>query len=224
MKVIFLDVDGVLNSEKDLLEAKGKSELFDRPLILLKELVESTKAKIVVSSTWRIGCSKSGRNSWYGEEIFKTLTDRLAEYQMEVYDITPVINKPGVQRGDEIRAWLENAKEEIDAFVILDDDADMCEFTGTNLVQTSMKTGLLEYHVEIAKSILNGENITHDVVLDAVRKVWDKLPGLMPLEEQSTMSETDLQICRKKNDLKKLYLQLSLMVVRMQAMNLTGIQ
>lgn len=178
MKVIFLDVDGVLNSEKDLLEAKGKSELFDRPLALLKELVESTKAKIVVSSTWRIGCSKSGRNSWYGEEIFKTLTDRLAEYQMEVYDITPVINKPGVQRGDEIRAWLENAKEEIDAFVILDDDADMCEFTGTNLVQTSMKTGLLEYHVEIAKSILNDENITHDVVLDAVRKVWDKLPEL----------------------------------------------
>lgn len=178
MKVIFLDVDGVLNSEKDLLEAKGKSELFDRPLILLKELVESTKAKIVVSSTWRIGCSKSGRNSWYGEGIFKTLTDRLAEYQMEVYDITPVINKPGVQRGDEIRAWLENAKEEIDAFVILDDDADMCEFTGTNLVQTSMKTGLLEYHVEIAKSILNGENITHDVVIDAVRKVWDKLPEL----------------------------------------------
>lgn len=97
---------------------------------------------------------------------------------MEVYDITPVINKPGVQRGDEIRAWLENAKEEIDAFVILDDDADMCEFTGTNLVQTSMKTGLLEYHVEIAKSILNGENITHDVVLNAVRKVWDKLPEL----------------------------------------------
>ena len=165
MKVIFIDVDGVLNSEKDL-------------LALLKELVESTKAKIVVSSTWRIGCSKSGRNSWYGEGIFKTLTDRLAEYQMEVYDITPVINKPGVQRGDEIRAWLENAKEEIDAFVILDDDADMCEFTGTNLVQTSMKTGLLEYHVEIAKSILNGENITHDVVLDAVRKVWDKLPEL----------------------------------------------
>ena len=179
MKVIFLDVDGVLNSEKDLLEAKEKSELFDRPLALLKELVESTKAKIVVSSTWRIGCSKSGRNSWYGEGIFKTLTDRLAEYQMEVYDITPVIiDKPGVQRGDEIRAWLENAKEEIDAFVILDDDADMCEFTGTNLVQTSMKTGLLEYHVEIAKSILNGENITHDVVLDAVRKVWDKLPEL----------------------------------------------
>ncbi len=47
MKVIFLDVDGVLNSEKDLLEAKGKSELFDRPLALLKELVESTKSMII---------------------------------------------------------------------------------------------------------------------------------------------------------------------------------
>ena len=31
MKVIFLDVDGVLNSEKDLFEAKGKKELNDRP-------------------------------------------------------------------------------------------------------------------------------------------------------------------------------------------------
>ncbi len=178
MKVIFLDIDGVLNSEKDLLESKGDSEIFDRPLALLKELVESTKAKIVISSTWRIGYSKSGRNSWYGEEIFKTLTDRLREYQMEVYDITPVINKPGVQRGDEIRLWLENTKEDIESFVILDDDADMCEFTGTNLVQTSMKTGLLEYHTEIAKSILNDENITQEIVLEAIRKVWSKSPEL----------------------------------------------
>ena len=178
MKVIFLDIDGVLNSENDLLKADGESEIFDRPLKLLKELVDTTKAKIVISSTWRIGCAKSGRESYYGQVLFKTLTDRLAEYHMEVYDITPVINKPGVKRGDEIRAWLENTTDNVESFVILDDDNDMCEFTGTNLVQTSMKTGLLEYHIEIAKSMLGDKSVTHDDILAAIKKLWDELPEL----------------------------------------------
>ena len=62
MKVIFLDVDGVLNSEDDLRVFREKNnitetilyaEVEDRPLKLLKELVEKSGAKIVVSSSWR---------------------------------------------------------------------------------------------------------------------------------------------------------------------------
>lgn len=43
----------------------------------------------------------------------------------------------------------------------------MCDLQERILYRLPWKTGLLEYHVEIAKSILDGENITHDVVLDA---------------------------------------------------------
>lgn len=136
MKVIFLDVDGVLNSEKDLLSTDGDSEIFDRPLELLKRLVDSTKANIIISSSWRIGCAKSGKKSYYEEELFKILEKRLSDYQMKIFDITPVINKPNIKRGDEIREWLRNTKYRIESFVILDDENDMCEFTSTNLVQT----------------------------------------------------------------------------------------
>lgn len=45
MKVIFLDVDGVLNSEKDLLNAKGDSEIFDRPLKTFKTFSRFDQSK-----------------------------------------------------------------------------------------------------------------------------------------------------------------------------------
>lgn len=179
MKVIFLDVDGVLNSEKDLLNAKGDSEIFDRPLKLLKHLVDSTKAKIVISSTWRIGCTRSGRTSFYGEELYKTLEKRLADYQLEIFDITPVIVKPNIKRGDEIREWLKEAKNkyQIESFVILDDESDMCEFTSTHLVQTSMETGLTENHILIAENILNtNEQSVREKIEHHLFKIWDKRP------------------------------------------------
>ena len=66
MKVIFLDIDGVLNS----LDCKEKIEgyLFveDKKIALLKELIDATGAKIVLSSTWRRG--------WYCKEYIEKPT------------------------------------------------------------------------------------------------------------------------------------------------------
>lgn len=184
MKVIFLDVDGVLNSENDLLELPKEEtvnpgrEIFDRPLALLKELVDATNAKIVISSSWRVGCAKCGRESFYGKELYEMLKKRLADFDMAAIDVTPVINKPTVKRGDEIRKWLNTTEYDIESFVILDDESDMCEYTSTNLVQTSMETGLQEEHVEIAKAILNAVDVTQDDVIEALRKTWQKCPEL----------------------------------------------
>lgn len=177
MKIIFLDVDGVLNSEKDLLNNSGDSEIFDRPLNLLKKLVDSTNAKIVISSSWRIGCVRSGKESFYGEQLFSVLEKRLSDVDLKVFDITPIINEPFVKRGDEIRKWLNDTKYDVENFVILDDENDMCEFTSTNLVQTSMETGLTEEHLVIAENILNTNDCSsRDSFMSHLMKIWDKRP------------------------------------------------
>ena len=60
MKVIFLDIDGVLNSDaykkKQLYNSSEgiESEIDPATLILLKKAVDTTGAKLVLSSSWRI--------------------------------------------------------------------------------------------------------------------------------------------------------------------------
>lgn len=162
MKVIFLDVDGVLNSEDDLMVYREKNGIIgcilydaveDRPLKLLKELVDKSGAKIVLSSTWRYGHARMKDKDIFGGRLYKKIVDRLKDYDMEIYDVTPILS--GKKRGDEIRDWLQNSKDEIEYFVILDDDVDMCEFAETNLVQTTYKTGLTQEHVDKALEILH---------------------------------------------------------------------
>lgn len=147
MKVIFLDVDGVLNSESDLIAYRQKNnidgcifygEVEVRPLRLLKEIVDNTNAKIVVTSSWRIGCKRKDGHIVGGKQYTK-LTNRLKEYGLDIYDITPCLRD--MDRGDEIREWLSN--NPVDNFIILDDDTDMCEFLHTDhFIKTTYKYGL----------------------------------------------------------------------------------
>lgn len=142
MKVIFLDVDGVLNSARDRFSTELVSEYhFD----FLKELVDATGAKIVLSSSWRIGFNAMRQPE-------RNLLAKLESRGLEVYDFTPIMTGT---RGDEIREWLTT--HPVDSFVILDDEADMEEFRETNLVQTDMNVGLQESDIPKAIKILGGE-------------------------------------------------------------------
>lgn len=142
MKVIFLDVDGVLNSSRDDFSIRLVSEYhFD----FLKELVDATDAKIVLSSSWRIGFNSMRRSN-------QNLIAKLASRGLEIYDFTPIMTG---SRGDEIREWLTT--HPVDSFVILDDEDDMEEFTSTNLVKTDVEVGLQESDVQRAIKILKGE-------------------------------------------------------------------
>lgn len=159
MKVIFLDVDGVLNSLEDLKIYREKNNIKgsvlydvveDRPLKLLKEIVEKTNAKIVVSSSWRIDYIRNGAEC---RGIYRKLKDRLLDYGMKIYDITP-IHGIECQRGDEIREWL--FENEVENFIILDDNSDMCEYENTrHFIRTTWKHGLTEELKDRAIEILN---------------------------------------------------------------------
>ena len=155
-------MDGVLNSEDDLMIYREKNnitgcilydEVEDRPLKLLKEIIDKTSAKIVVSSSWRIGYCRSGKESIFGGRLYSKLKKRLKDYDMFIYDITPSLNS-GAQRGDEIRKWL--SKNPTDNFIILDDGSDMCEYIDTeHFIHTTYKHGLTEGLKNKAISILN---------------------------------------------------------------------
>ena len=126
MKVIFLDVDGVLNSAQDGYSIRLKT---DSHLKILQYIVKETGAKIVLSSSWRIGFTPASKN----------LLARFKEYGLEIMDCTPEMSD--LCRGDEIRKWLNDTDYTVENFVILDDEANMAEFAETNLVQTDTNVG-----------------------------------------------------------------------------------
>lgn len=111
MKVIFLDIDGVLNSDKYFdkiknLEIQGiQSEIDIEKIKLLKKAIDETGAKVVLSSSWRYT-----RNAQYLKEL-------LSQYNIYI-DSTPFIQN---KRGLEIKEWLKN-NPNVEDFIIIDDE------------------------------------------------------------------------------------------------------
>jgi len=118
MKVIFLDIDGVLNSVNSMVAFRSASaqNLDSVSVKLLQRLCEVTDAKIVISSTWRMG-----RDEKYFIDLFKWYGWKNA----------PVIGRTPVEydkcRGEEIQMWLVDVKTKVEKYLIIDDDSDMLE-------------------------------------------------------------------------------------------------
>ena len=158
MKVIFLDIDGVLNS-MDYFEKtkgmKGYREINPQKVEFLKEIVDKTNAKIVLSSTWR-GLAKNENEEEH--PMYSYLADTLRKHGMEIYQHTPYI---GQNRPKEIKAWIENKAEEIESFASLDDDFTEEDYKQYGISDCLVKTsfyekdgGLRKEHAEKAIEIL----------------------------------------------------------------------
>lgn len=140
MKVIFLDVDGLLNNAnytKKCYRKNGHKPMsmycvpFD-PYNLknLAKIVRKTGANIVLTSTWRLD-----------KEHMAVLRARLAEYGLKIYDQT---SNFGMNRGAEISEWLKEHLKGKKSFVIIDDDTfDILPFFDRKyIIQTNAKYGL----------------------------------------------------------------------------------
>lgn len=156
MRVIFLDIDGCLNCSYTKEKLEGYIFVMDSKVELLKEIVDRTGAKIVLSSDWRLGWfdHEAGINN-RNVRMFLALRDKLEEHGLELFDKTPDFSYN--QRGEEIDAWLKSWQgEPIDSFVCIDDmNGRWLRPHADRLVRTSFAKGMLPKHVELAVKILN---------------------------------------------------------------------
>ncbi len=157
MKIIFLDIDGVLVNHATVCKRVDfdgcRFNPFDPACVAqLNRIIEATDAEIVVSSSWRCDGPRWDSLLFFftDQGILKRPIDRTPDL--------PVLFKGGEidrpQRGDEILKWLvDNAGWE--KFVAIDDDSDMDAIKDNFvLVKLGMEKGLEAHHADAAIAIL----------------------------------------------------------------------
>ena len=167
MKIVFLDIDGVMNSVRSMKEEsasrkagnprRGRTTSHWFPpyhVQPLNRILDESGAKVVVSSTWRelyplaeIAHELESQGVRPGLVIDKTPTGAFLPegFSRTIYGCTP--------RGAQIAAWLAEHPE-VTGFVILDDDADMDQVLPW-LVDTDCEAGLTEADADEALRIIN---------------------------------------------------------------------
>ena len=159
MKVLFLDIDGVLNSDRSFLAYKLNAVLNVEPneqvynvidpiAVNLLNLVLRHDVKVVVSSTHR---------------KFHPELPALRNYLVELGVRGDVIGATvdGWQlkwedgrRGAEIQEWLDRHPH-VTHFAILDDDSDMLDHHAPNFVHIDGRVGLSTHNVQRLQKILD---------------------------------------------------------------------
>ena len=150
-KIIFLDFDGVLNTEyyQGLLQFQGKQQRDEYGAIFapgairqLKRIVEDTAAEIVISSSWKsLGLAKL-QELW----MKRNLPGR-------VIDITPAISDNN--KGKEIAEWLSKYGIHDTRYVIIDDEEVALGSQVQYFIWTNPCEGLTEEPADIAIRILS---------------------------------------------------------------------
>lgn len=147
-KYLFLDIDGVLNSERsvaaygklthanrvkhDMVAGKPLEPMWDDLSVkLLRVAQEAIGFKIIMSSTWRLS---------FAIQDFHTIFD---VYGWDTRGI--IIGKTGAERairGQQIKNWLQVHGKFPYTYCIIDDDSDMLPQQESFFVKTNFLNGL----------------------------------------------------------------------------------
>ncbi len=156
MKIILLDIDGVLNVMSEsyntaIYRPDGTVVWMDAMLVQrLNWLIDKCKAHVVISSSWRLNM----------EDLKLQLEKNGFTHWDKVVGKTPY-NNTLRWRGDEIKHWLDNTEHDVETYVVLEDEiidvcGDYCDTISEEfVVEVDMKNGLSHQDVEKAKNILN---------------------------------------------------------------------
>ena len=153
--VVFLDVDGVLNS------VHSKEDIENDKVAILKKICKLGDSRIILSSTWKV-LYQNEELSPEEEKMRKMLENALEKQGLRSSGFTPDKGKLG--RPTECRRWLEMHPGAFDAVLILDDEFSQEDYDkvglGSYLIQTKFfvvspeEGGLQKKHIKIAEKIL----------------------------------------------------------------------
>lgn len=149
MRVLFLDVDGVLNrspSHTDNLLWTQPAPGMKPPWVVdlnlvdsLNTVLEQTDIKIVVSSTWRLPPTRNARDFSAKSRV---LLDLIHE---DWRTIQSAVSRP---RWTEINEWLSRHPE-VEAFMVVDDGADAGAGFPDRFLLTDPRVGLTYQGLEV---------------------------------------------------------------------------
>ena len=179
MKVIFLDFDGVITTY----DSKWKINMYK--INIINDICDKTDAKIVVTSTWRMGyhddvyaCHERLKLYFIKHNYLDNFKDTFDKFISNIIGMTECI---GGLRGDEIKSYM-NEHPEVENYVIIDDDSDMCDYQLCNFIQTDTYDGITERDAKLCVDILNGIKILNPIRMNyELRFRWmlmRKCPGI----------------------------------------------
>lgn len=171
MKIIFLDIDGVLNSIETYEKVKQAHKkgltlnygprgtiynLHDKQMVAnLNRIIKKTGAFIVLSSCWRYGLNSQGE--------LKALLNKILKIKGGILGKTPEFDM-NKTRANEIQAWInfklpyyEERLGKLESFIVLDDDGCFGHLQ-KYLVRTDKFKGLTNMDADNAIGILNSAN------------------------------------------------------------------
>jgi hypothetical protein len=157
-RIIFLDIDGVLNCKQTPNPRKLPYVVDPILLARLKDLVQRTGAEVVLSSTWRYDPAGLFSAKYWG---------------IPFCDVTP--DMPDRPRSQEILGSLRN-NAPVSRFIVIDDEDD--ELDELPLFQPSSKTGLTEDIVRGAEAYLLGKS-DRDMRCNRVKRLLQNVASVL---------------------------------------------
>lgn len=166
-KYIFLDFDGVLNTENNIkaLREHGLAlsdkygYYFDNKAVAnLATIIENTNAEIIISSSWKVDGLDIMKKMWVernlpGKVIDITPSDLLGSQEIDFSNPNFLAG-----RGREIQQWIQQNGSTKDRYVILDDLDDMLQSQKQFFIQVNPQIGITLKDAEEAVKILNRDN------------------------------------------------------------------
>lgn len=163
-KVIFLDIDGVLNTkwwytQMDSNTHKDKyGYAFDPKAVAnLKRIIEETGADIVISSSWKCFGLSQMEDMWNERNLPGKIIDITPNSVSDELLLNADIDSIEMFhiRGEEIKEWLSKHGKRISNYVIIDDMDNMLPEQQSYFVQTNPEVGITKEDSEKAINILN---------------------------------------------------------------------